>query len=111
MSLELISFKTCPFVQRAAITLAYKNLEFKLTFIDLADPPDFASSAMGGGTIQAISSGGSAVGQGPGGRVHVANAVAERTGVFTDLPVALDMSNPIVSRWNSGNRLREGIES
>ena len=74
----------------------------------LADPPDFASSAMGGGTIQAISSGGSAVGQGPGGRVHVANAVAERTGVFTDLPVALDMSNPIVSQWNSGNRLLGG---
>ena len=41
MSLELISFKTCPFVQRAAITLAYKNVEFKLTFIDLADPPDW----------------------------------------------------------------------
>jgi glutathione S-transferase len=41
VSLELISFKTCPFVQRAAITLAYKNVEFKLTFIDLADPPDW----------------------------------------------------------------------
>ncbi len=41
MSLELISFKTCPFVQRAAITLAYKNVDFKLTFIDLADPPDW----------------------------------------------------------------------
>jgi glutathione S-transferase len=41
VSLELISFKTCPFVQRAAITLAYKNVDFKLTFIDLADPPDW----------------------------------------------------------------------
>ena len=39
MSLELISFKTCPFVQRAAITLGYKNVDHKITFIDLADPP------------------------------------------------------------------------
>lgn len=41
MSLELISFKTCPFVQRAAITLAYKNVEHKVTYIDLAEPPDW----------------------------------------------------------------------
>jgi len=41
MSLELISFKTCPFVHRAAITLAYKNVEHEITFIDLADPPDW----------------------------------------------------------------------
>ncbi|MFT5658270.1 MAG: hypothetical protein ACI9KN_001549 [Gammaproteobacteria bacterium] len=33
MSLELISFKTCPFVQRTAITLGYKKLEHKITFI------------------------------------------------------------------------------
>ncbi|MCH8271155.1 MAG: hypothetical protein IH985_08110, partial [Planctomycetes bacterium] len=74
----------------------------------LADSPDYASSAMGGGTVQARSGGGSSVGQAPGGRVHVANAVTERTGVFTELPVALDMSSPIVSRWTSGNRLRGG---
>jgi glutathione S-transferase len=41
MSIELISFKTCPFVQRAAITLGYKNVEHSVTFIDLADPPDW----------------------------------------------------------------------
>lgn len=41
MSIELISFKTCPFVQRAAITLGYKEVEHKVTFIDLADPPDW----------------------------------------------------------------------
>ena len=41
MSIELISFKTCPFVQRAAITLGYKNVEHKVTFIDLADPPEW----------------------------------------------------------------------
>lgn len=39
MSLELISFKTCPFVQRTAITLGYKNVEHKITFIDLTNPP------------------------------------------------------------------------
>ena len=41
MSLELISFKTCPFVQRAVITLKSKNVEHTVTFIDLADPPDW----------------------------------------------------------------------
>lgn len=41
MSLELISFKTCPFVQRAAITLGYKKVDHKITHIDLADPPDW----------------------------------------------------------------------
>ncbi len=41
MPIELISFKTCPFVQRAAITLGYKNVEHKVTYIDLADPPDW----------------------------------------------------------------------
>ncbi len=41
MSIELISFKTCPFVQRAVITLNIKNVEHSVTFIDLADPPDW----------------------------------------------------------------------
>ncbi len=41
MSIELISFKTCPFVQRAVITLNNKNVEHSVTFIDLADPPDW----------------------------------------------------------------------
>ncbi len=41
MSIKLISFKTCPFVQRAAITLGYKKVEHEVTYIDLADPPDW----------------------------------------------------------------------
>jgi len=41
MSLHLISFKTCPFVQRAVITLRHKNIDFDITYIDLADPPDW----------------------------------------------------------------------
>ena len=41
MSLQLISFMTCPFVQRAVITLKHKNIDFDITYIDLADPPDW----------------------------------------------------------------------
>jgi len=41
MSLELISFKICPFVQRAVITLLRKNIPHKLTYIDLASPPEW----------------------------------------------------------------------
>ncbi len=41
MSLHLISYKTCPFVQRAVITLKHKNIDFDITYIDLADPPDW----------------------------------------------------------------------
>ncbi len=41
MPLHLISFKTCPFVQRAVITLKHKNIDFDITYIDLADPPDW----------------------------------------------------------------------
>ncbi len=41
MKLHLISFKTCPFVQRAVITLKHKNIDYDITFIDLADPPDW----------------------------------------------------------------------
>lgn len=39
MDLELISFKICPFVQRTVITLKYKKVPFRITYIDLADPP------------------------------------------------------------------------
>ena len=41
MPLHLISFKTCPFVQRAVITLKHKNIDFDITYIDLAEPPDW----------------------------------------------------------------------
>ena len=41
MTLQLISFKTCPFVQRAIITLKHKNIDFDITYIDLAEPPDW----------------------------------------------------------------------
>lgn len=39
--LELISFKLCPFVQRAVIILNNKNVDFDLTFVDLNNLPDW----------------------------------------------------------------------
>lgn len=47
--IELISFKTCPFVQRVVIVLLEKKLDFKLTFIDLQNKPEWflAISPMG----------------------------------------------------------------
>lgn len=39
--LELISFKLCPFVQRAVIVLKNKQVDFDITFIDLNNPPDW----------------------------------------------------------------------
>ncbi len=39
MDLELISFNVCPFVQRSVITLIHKNCDYKITFIDLSNPP------------------------------------------------------------------------
>lgn len=41
MKLELISFKICPFVQRAVITLLHKNIPHEIRYIDLASPPDW----------------------------------------------------------------------
>lgn len=41
MNFELISFKICPFVQRAVITLLHKNIPYKVTYIDLGSPPDW----------------------------------------------------------------------
>jgi len=41
MELELVSFKICPFVQRAVITLRHKQTAFSLTHIDLSDPPQW----------------------------------------------------------------------
>ena len=42
--LELISFKLCPFVQRAVIVLKKKNVEFDITYIDLSNPPEWFKS-------------------------------------------------------------------
>ena len=39
MSLELVSFVLCPFVQRAVITLKEKEVPYDVTYIDLENPP------------------------------------------------------------------------
>ena len=39
MSIELISYKLCPYVQRSLITLLHKGAEYRISYIDLADPP------------------------------------------------------------------------
>ncbi|MEK6749271.1 MAG: glutathione S-transferase family protein [Pseudomonadota bacterium] len=41
MQPELISFDLCPFVQRSVITMLEKNVDCKITYIDLAQPPDW----------------------------------------------------------------------
>ena len=43
-SYHLISFDICPFVQRSVIALKEKNVDFKLTYIDLSQPPDWFKS-------------------------------------------------------------------
>lgn len=44
MTLELISFNLCPFVQRSVITLLYLKQNFKLTYIDLENTPHWFDS-------------------------------------------------------------------
>jgi len=39
MAIRLISFKTCPYVQRAVITLKHKQVDYDITYVDLDDPP------------------------------------------------------------------------
>lgn len=41
MSLKLVSFKACPFVQRAVIVLEMKAIDYEIEYIDLACPPDW----------------------------------------------------------------------
>lgn len=38
---KLISFKLCPFVQRASIVLKHKAIEHEIVYIDLAVPPEW----------------------------------------------------------------------
>ncbi|TRW99696.1 glutathione S-transferase family protein [Paracoccus sp. M683] len=39
--LTLISFPTCPYVQRAVIALKERGVDFQVTYIDLANKPDW----------------------------------------------------------------------
>ena len=40
-TLQLISFKLCPFVQRSVILLNYKKVKYKLKYIDIKHKPDW----------------------------------------------------------------------
>ena len=39
--LELVSFKICPYVQRSVIALNEKDVDFDITYVNLADLPDW----------------------------------------------------------------------
>mgnify|MGYP001577612826 CR=1 FL=1 len=41
MKLELISFKLCPFAQRAIISLKQQGIDFEMTYVNPMDPPDW----------------------------------------------------------------------
>ncbi len=41
MKLELISFKLCPFAQRAVILLKKQNIDYDINYINIMDPPDW----------------------------------------------------------------------
>ena len=41
MTLRLISFKLCPYVQRSVIILREKGIDYDITYIDLANKPDW----------------------------------------------------------------------
>ena len=41
MALKLISFTICPFVQRSVITLTEKEVDFEISYIDLANKPNW----------------------------------------------------------------------
>lgn len=44
-SFELVSFDLCPYVQRSVITLKHKKVDYKITYIDLANPPEWFTHA------------------------------------------------------------------
>lgn len=54
MDLELISFKICPFVQRSVITLLYKQVPHRITYIDLDAPPDWFPSVSPFGKVPVL---------------------------------------------------------
>ena len=61
MDLELVSFNVCPFVQRSVITLNHKGCEYRITFIDLSNPPDWFLQISPLGKVPALKVDGSEV--------------------------------------------------
>jgi len=59
--LELISFNICPFVQRSVIALNEKKVDFKITHIDLSNPPEWFKEISPLGKVPVLKVGNSAV--------------------------------------------------
>jgi len=57
-SLELISFKLCPFVQRAIIVLKQKKIDFDITYIDVSNPPEWFKEVSPLGQVPVLKVGG-----------------------------------------------------
>ncbi|VAX00944.1 Glutathione S-transferase [hydrothermal vent metagenome] len=60
-TLELISFKICPFVQRSVIALNEKGIDFDVTYIDLADTPDWFKAVSPMGKVPVLKTNGTAI--------------------------------------------------
>ncbi|NQY74060.1 MAG: glutathione S-transferase family protein [Candidatus Margulisbacteria bacterium] len=58
---ELISFELCPFVQRSVITLLEKDQEFDITYIDLANKPEWFLNISPSGKVPVLRIGDSVV--------------------------------------------------
>ncbi len=56
--MELVSFKLCPFVQRAVITLKYKKVDFDITYINLNEPPEWFKEISPLGQVPLLKAGG-----------------------------------------------------
>ena len=51
---QLISFEICPFVQRARVILNAKGEDCEVTYIDLADKPDWFMDRVPTGRVPAL---------------------------------------------------------
>jgi len=51
---HLVSFDLCPYVQRSAVTLEEKGVDYDLTYIDLADKPDWFLDISPMGTVPVL---------------------------------------------------------
>ena len=79
------------------------------------DPPEFSAKALTAGGAPSKVEGGETpgagapkVGEPPKGRVHVANAIEERTGASALLPVVLSKKDKFVAKYLKASKLDEG---
>ena len=56
--MELVSFDLCPFVQRSVITLKCKDVDHKVTYIDLENPPAWFLAVSPLGKVPLLKTGG-----------------------------------------------------